>query len=366
MLPLAQILTRLKDAPDLVTGPKAVSFETVLAFVELTYLLKPQIALSQSFYFSIPPSALPEAVHAFLQATLSPIQAEAIDLLWTVFSRVIWDWEWNEAVQQELGHKHISRFLTFGGDKGIGKLARLHRGRYSRKSSHPAFYYICPPTRTCLDPACTTKRKSHNAVPRRRELSDPKSMRVSVFSHEFGAIPGIAVSLYCRGCKTTYRHNYYVHEKASKRTYYVEQPRFIQSAMHTFIDRQVCEMFSSMMVHAWTSASNCARIYNEMADKVRFKGLLLHDYPKKLELDVETVWNSLFLFWLIEQHTESKTCLELDHNESTQAFRLESALKERNLQMVGTGQEEWSHVCDLCCEIKKSSNGQVDAALGRC
>lgn len=108
-----------------------------------------------------------------------------------------------------------------------------------------------------------------------------------------------------------------------------------------------------------TSASNCARIYNEMAEKVRFKNLLPHDYPKKLELDVETVWNSLFLFWLIEDHSDSqRPVLVLDHNEATQALRLEGALQDRNLRMVGTGQEEWSHVCDLCCEIKKASDGR--------
>lgn len=121
MLPLSDILSRLQSTVALVTGPDAVSFEIVLAFVELSYLLKPQISLSQSVYYVLPPSILPLSILAFLKASLCVRRQETVELLWKVFSNVIWDWGWEETVQQELGHKHISRFLQYGHDSEIGE-----------------------------------------------------------------------------------------------------------------------------------------------------------------------------------------------------------------------------------------------------
>jgi len=80
-------------------------------------------------------------------------------------------------------------------------------------------------------------------------------------------------------------------------------------------------------------------------------------WSNNLELDVEDVWNGFFLHSLLLNHLEQSTVLELDHNAPSQSRRLRPALEARNLQMVGPGQEEWNHACDLCCWIYEDENG---------
>ncbi|KAG6848444.1 hypothetical protein H0H93_016899 [Arthromyces matolae] len=106
-----------------------------------------------------------------------------------------------------------------------------------------------------------------------------------------------------------------------------------------------------MMVNAWTSAINCARIYNEGLTGHRFSPTLPISYPKSLQLSVEDVWNGLFLYWLLSDCKENGIRLELEHGASSQALCLEPSLSARNLRMSGPGQDEWSHACDDCCWI---------------
>jgi hypothetical protein len=91
-------------------------------------------------------------------------------------------------------------------------------------------------------------------------------------------------------------------------------------------------------------------------------GLLPADYTMKSELDVRTVLNALFLFWLLEDYNENGLTLELDHsNTPSQAARLEKGLEERNARMAGSGQEEWNHACNLCCWIQGSDDDDPDS-----
>jgi hypothetical protein len=56
---------------------------------------------------------------------------------------------------------------------------------------------------------------------------------------------------------------------------------------------------------------------------------------------------------------ERNAVLELDHNATSQAHRLRPALEARNRQMVGPGQEEWNHACDLCCWVFVDEDGNL-------
>jgi hypothetical protein len=78
---------------------------------------------------------------------------------------------------------------------------------------------------------------------------------ITVFTQDFGPIPGYSTSLYCWECHTQYYNNYYVHEKASTQMYYGEELDFLQVGDHYYIDRHTCELFSSMMVHSWCMVS---------------------------------------------------------------------------------------------------------------
>lgn len=80
-------------------------------------------------------------------------------------------------------------------------------------------------------------------------------------------------------------------------------------------------------------------------------------YSKSFTLDVEDVWNALFLYWILEDMEEHEEVLVLIHDAPSQAKRLEPALRARNLCMAGPGQEAWNHVCDLCCWFDEQADG---------
>jgi len=108
---------------------------------------------------------------------------------------------------------------------------------------------------------------------------------------------------------------------------------------------------------------NCARIYN-IAIGSRFAHILnnksaylqtfnLYDHQgipwqTSLELRDEYVMNGFLLYSLLLEKSEQGTTLLLSHHELSQKDRLQNALKERNKQMEGTGQESYLHACDLC------------------
>ncbi|KAJ3520707.1 hypothetical protein NMY22_g12634 [Coprinellus aureogranulatus] len=309
-----------------------INFDTAIDFFNLSCLLKPFISLHLSAFSDGPPERLPVRHHDFLKRVLR-LREDSTKALWSIVQDLVWKEECGKELRTQLGHRYIPYFLN----NPTADIGDVHPHRYVR---------IDPTnTITCINPACV----SESGVP--KELVEALSLNVSIFSQDFGAIPGISVSMYCRGCKTRYYHNYYVHDKATRHTYYREQPQFIHGSESSFMDRRTYQMFTSMMLHAWTSATNCARVYNESIVRKEFRRLLPEIHAKSLVLDVETLWNSLFLFWLIEDAADGEEVLEIPHDRD-HSLRLDDALNERNLRMAGTGQEEWSHACDLCCWIK--------------
>ena len=112
------------------------------------------------------------------------------------------------------------------------------------------------------------------------------------------------------------------------------------------------------MVLFRTSASNCARIYNDGIASKSLSSSLPAVYSKSFTLDVKDVWNGLFLYWLLQDVEEQMEGLNLVHDAPSQAKRLEPALRDRNLRIASPGQEAWNHVCDLCCWFNEQPDGQ--------
>ncbi|KAJ7705216.1 hypothetical protein B0H16DRAFT_1346377, partial [Mycena metata] len=187
---------------------------------------------------------------------------------------------------------------------------------------------------------------------RDRELVEPTDYPVTIFTLDLGAVPAYSTSCYCRNCHTRYYPNYYVHAQATTRTYYLQDdiPEFIHSAEHFYASTDLCELFANMMATAWTSATNCARIYNTSISKHVLEPLMPTDWLR-LQMDVDDVYNSFFLHALLLDHHERDVVLQLQHNAPSQAERLHPALEARNIRMAGPGQEEWNHFCDLCCHV---------------
>ncbi|KAJ7687968.1 hypothetical protein B0H17DRAFT_677228 [Mycena rosella] len=188
-------------------------------------------------------------------------------------------------------------------------------------------------------------------VMRDRELGEPKSHPITVFSLELGAVPGHSTSLYCRHCHTRYYPGFYVHHHATVRTFYISDamPEFIHTSEHFYTTSDLCELFANMMVTAWTSGTNCARIYNTSIFKDALESALPLDWQTSFQLDVEDVWNTFYTYSLRLDYHEHQELMELPHDAPSQAERLRALLEVRNSRMAGTGQEEWNHACDVCC-----------------
>ena len=107
-----------------------------------------------------------------------------------------------------------------------------------------------------------------------------------------------------------------------------------------------------------TSASNCARIYNDGLALCSLVSSLPAAYSKNFVLDVENVWDGVCLYWLLEDAHERDEVLVLNHDAPNQAKRLQPAMCAPNLRMTGPGQEAWNHACELCCRIHKLPDGR--------
>ncbi|KAJ7037282.1 hypothetical protein C8F04DRAFT_1257200 [Mycena alexandri] len=313
----------------------------VVKYIELIGLLKPTPALTYlqpSYQISVPPPTLPGNVHEFLRASFQ-VDDETAKLAWEIFREIAWAFKPGPEEQRANRIKHVKLFLLYGVEQRIG------------------VYSLCPPTRICLDPECRRPLHSDPSVFRDRELVEPTDYPVTLFTLDLGAVPGYSTSCYCRNCHTRYYPNYYVHAQATTRTYYLQDdiPEFIHSAEHFYTSADLCELFANMMATAWTSGTNCARIYNTSISKHVLEPLMPTDWLS-LQMDVDNVYNSFFLHALLLDHHERDAIFELEHNAPSQAERLRPALEARNIRMAGPGQEEWNHFCDLCCYIYQDEN----------
>ncbi|KAJ6461813.1 hypothetical protein C8R45DRAFT_1179095 [Mycena sanguinolenta] len=335
-----RICDALQHCPE-VAG--AFAHADVVRYIELVALIKPTPALAYlqpSHQPSHPPPTLPANVHEFLKACFD-IPDETAKLAWAIFGDLAWYFEPSVEEQKANRVKHVKLFLKHGLENKIG------------------VYSLSPPTRVCLDPQCSQALHSDPSVFRDRELGELRDHRITVFTLELGAMPGYSTSLYCRNCHTRYYPNYYVHEGASTRTYYLQSvfPEFIQTAEHFYTSNDLSELFTNMMVTAWTSATNCARIYNTSISKDALHPYLPSDWLS-FQMDVDDVFNSFFLNALLLDHNERNVIFELRHDAPSQAERLRPALEARNVRMAGPGQEGWNHVCSLCCYMYQDEEGR--------
>ncbi|KAJ7085175.1 hypothetical protein B0H15DRAFT_910539 [Mycena belliarum] len=250
-------------------------------------------------------------------------------------------WSHDLSPTQELAArtKHIELFLEHG---------------LSRRIS---VYSLQPPTRVCIDPGCAKTLRAESSILQDRELVEPSTITITVFTKEFGSVPGFATSRYCRNCHTRYHPNYYVHTRATLRTYYLGVPVFIQSSQHFYVDKELCELFSVMMATSWTSATNCARTYNAGLSNHSIQSSMPATWSTSLELDVEDVWNAFFFHSLLLDHHARSRILVLSNTARSQSERLRPALHERNILLAGTGQPAWNHACNLCCGVDTDVNG---------
>ncbi|KAJ7065822.1 hypothetical protein C8F01DRAFT_1218892 [Mycena amicta] len=130
----------------------------------------------------------------------------------------------------------------------------------------------------------------------------------------------------------------------------------MQIAGHFYMHRDIAEMFASMQVNAWTSGTNCAKIYNESMKDRSLTPFLPADWGYTFDLDVEKVWNAFFLHGLLLDVGSGS--LEVPHD-GFNKHRFTAALLVRNQRMAGPGQTEWNHACDACTWYTEDNKGNL-------
>ncbi|KAF8951615.1 hypothetical protein BDZ97DRAFT_1602107, partial [Flammula alnicola] len=179
-------------------------YKAVQTYIDLINLLKSKIRALQNSYQVGPPSTLSVNIHEFLKKCFSMSDYMG-KLAWACFQSIAWKTPFsNDGEEQAARLKHLKLFLDHGLSRNIG------------------VYNLEPPTCVCVDPRCCDQLHSNKNALRDRELSEPVSHPITVFTMELGAVPGYSTSRYCRKCNTRYYPNYYVHSAATTRTYYTE------------------------------------------------------------------------------------------------------------------------------------------------
>ncbi|KAF9522001.1 hypothetical protein CPB83DRAFT_911574 [Crepidotus variabilis] len=334
---LLSLFSTLQSEPELFS---IFDYRTLQEYFDFVNLLRAKISAARPSYQSGPPATLPTNVHEFLKRRFGMSDSMG-KLAWETLGNFAWRCPFQSDEEHHAAIcKHAKAFLIHGLPLDIG------------------VYDLEPPTRVCIDPRCADQLRASTHILRERELVEPLTHKITIFTKSLGPLPSFSTSRYCRKCNTRYYHNFYVHSNAEMRTYYPNLPRFVQASQRFFLESDLCEFFATEMVMSWTSATNCARIYNASMQNLELIPHLPVDWPTGFELSVEFVWDAFFLYGLMLDHVEEKSVLELPHQAESQAKRLQAALRVRNQRLAGVGQEAWNHACDRCCHIEQREDGE--------
>ncbi|KAG2034597.1 hypothetical protein BDR03DRAFT_802478, partial [Suillus americanus] len=156
-------------------------------------------------------------------------------------------------------------------------------------------------------------------------------------------------------CKTDYFHNYSINH-----TYYTTVPANIQVAEHVYIEHQVIELFITSIEVSWTSATNCARLYNIA---LRLGKEAPQDYPVRFVLTSDHVWDGFILLALLEDCECHHTLLIVPHC-GNQNEHLKDVMRARNQRIQLYGHEEFRrHYCKKCTRMYKDPDGKPERRI---
>ena len=142
-------------------------------------------------------------------------------------------------------------------------------------------------------------------------------------------------------CKIRYYHNYYSLE-GYRYFYSPTIPSAIQIEDHMYIEPEICEIFTSLMLYAWVSAQNCSNILNAAVKRAR--GITP---SAEISISSEQVSRAFILNGLLRDSSETGKILVLpdtgEHDD-----RLKCAMELRNKRIISEGQKEKMHACQKC------------------
>ncbi|KAJ7348297.1 hypothetical protein DFH08DRAFT_698265 [Mycena albidolilacea] len=299
-----------------------LSFTQISTAIRLLSVLKDDILLCQPHYIptDTAPSHLPPSIQTFVSEAVG-ILYDRVPKLWGCLKGDVW-----ALSDTKLSLAEQELFRVYGWRQGLTALT------------------LYPPTHHCSNPDCSAKGP----------LKKPELREIIVYTQGEGAVPAHAVHLYCRGCKTNYHHNYSV--QGGIRQYYGGTPRYIQIGEHQFAERKLVGLWVASMLFSWTSATNCARIYDMALSEQQERDFKEGGWRFGCTLTTENVWDAFVILTLLDYHDRCGTQLQVPHD-GEQKTRFEAAMRARNLEVIKEGQDEIAHCCDKCMRVYKGPDG---------
>jgi len=145
-----------------------------------------------------------------------------------------------------------------------------------------------------------------------------------------------------------YHRNFRVEKR--QRIYYHEIPDILQIGEHQFAEIRVINTWISMMLFSWTSATNCARIYNETSQQLQPTGSSI-SWPFNLSVTSSQVYDAFTLLSLLEDCQLQNSTLIVPHKGTLGASglgRFAEAVHIRNERLRHCSQPELYHYCNKC------------------
>ncbi|KAF9041183.1 hypothetical protein BJ165DRAFT_1350265 [Panaeolus papilionaceus] len=190
----------------------------------------------------------------------------------------------------------ILRFIAYASplrnDIILSQPSRFHPSAIT-DNSEPDLY-------PCLPPAIQIRSNQ-------RQLMKAESRQAVLFTLGYGPVPMWSVHLYY--CKINYHNNFRVHNH--QRLYYDHhQISILQIGEHQFVEVQLVNYWIRMMLLAWASVTNCARIYNETHATSP-----IHQYQWQFKFQVtsDQVFDAFILLSLLEDCSIRHETLVLPH-----------------------------------------------------
>lgn len=262
-----------------------------------------------------PPPALPDHIAVFL-ATVVDMNINLVPVLWHAIAGTVWQRASELDMPQEQHAWDQARADEISGDT------------------------LWPPNEYCTNTNCIN---FHKSLIRERD----GRRRVTLYTLG-GARSTFSVHLVCSACRTTYYPNYAVQQGV--RSYYAPSLTVIQAAEHHYVDRPLADLFISMMLMSWTSATNVAKIYNHTFTPSHS--------PPLPRLNKHHVFDIFIIMSLLDDCGRQGLRLHVPHT-GDQKDRFLAAMTLRNERMRIYGQPEAAHFCSKCMRTFVDADGAL-------
>ncbi|KAF8074791.1 hypothetical protein FPV67DRAFT_1408151 [Lyophyllum atratum] len=304
-VPLRDLLTLTQSFP-------TITLREINVFITLVSRLKHDILLTQPASMTGVPVHLPLSVKIFLENACS-LNRTCVESCWSLLKDYIWNGK--QTVDA------VDLFRKFG-----------HLHGYTIESLYPPLK-----DHRCTAPACTRTGRG-------KAMKKYETRHAVLYTLDRGALPVYSNHLYCEACQINYHHGFRVEK--GRRIYYDGMPEIIQAGEHQFFERKVIQMWITLMLVSWTSATNCARMYNLTLSTMPLPG----DWKFGSTVTTEQVWDAFTILALLEDCATREKTLNVPHD-GPQKDRFTFAVRERNHRFRQFSQPESRHRCKKCTRI---------------